>query len=460
MYNGKVATKRWQTSSPVRATRWGLTLLFGMMLLLGLTGPVLAQVGSPAALVLDVDGVINPVKERYIERALQAAADTDAPLVIIRLDTPGGLMSSTREIVEMLLEADTPTVVYVSPRGAQAGSAGTFLTAAANFAVMAPSTNIGAATPVSATGQELDETLANKVTNDASALIRSIADERGRNGEKLEDTVRKGASFTASEAVDLNLVDFVATNLDNLLAQLHGREVTTRSRTWTLDTNDLLLQDLDKNPLEHFLEFIANPDVAFLLLTLGGLGIVVELFNPGLIAPGVVGAILLILAFLALGNLPVNWAGVVLIALALALAVLETQVAGFGVLGVGSIICLVLGGFLLFAQFGTPSPTLPPISVSPWLLAATAVTLGAGLFYLVWVIRKSRAGEKEDSSSHMLGRVGTVITELAPRGVVRLGDGNWTAESDNDTVIPVGGKIIVIGINDLILTVIPFDEMD
>ena len=459
MYNGKVATKRWQTSSPVRATRWGLTLLFGMMLLLGLTGPVLAQVGSPAALVLDVDGVINPVKERYIERALQAAADTDAPLVIIRLDTPGGLMSSTREIVEMLLEADTPTVVYVSPRGAQAGSAGTFLTAAANFAVMAPSTNIGAATPVSATGQELDETLANKVTNDASALIRSIADERGRNGEKLEDTVRKGASFTASEAVDLNLVDFIATDLDNLLAQLHGREVTTRSRTWTLDTNDLLLQDLDKNPLEHFLEFIANPDVAFLLLTLGGLGIVVELFNPGLIAPGVVGAILLILAFLALGNLPVNWAGVVLIALALALAVLETQVAGFGVLGVGSIICLVLGGFLLFAQFGTPSPTLPPISVSPWLLAGTAVTLGAGLFFLVWAIRSSRADEKGDSSNHMLGQVGTVITELAPRGVVRLEDGNWTAESDNDTVIPVGGKIIVIGINDLILTVIPFDEM-
>ena len=446
--------------APARRLRLALALLFGAMLLLGLTGQVLAQAGSPEALVLNVDGVINPVKERYVKRALAAAAANDAPLVVIRLDTPGGLSSSTREIVELLLESETPTVVYVSPRGAQAGSAGTFITAAANVAVMAPGTNIGAATPVSATGEDLGETLANKATNDAAALIRSVAEERNRNADKLEATVRQGASYTASEAVALQVVDFVAQDIDDLLAQLDGREVTAGSRSWTLDTGDLGIQDLEKNLLEHFLEFISNPDVAFLLLTLGGLGIVVELFNPGLIAPGVVGAILLILAFLALGNLPVNWAGVVLIGLALALALLETQVSGFGILGVGSVICLVLGGFLLFAQFGGPSPTLPPIGVNPWLVGGVAATLGLALFYLVWDIRKSRREERETAPAVIVGQVGTVITELAPRGIIRLDDGNWTAVTDDDTVIPAGQRVVVIEADDLILTVIPLSEMD
>ncbi len=445
---------------PLRWVRLGLTLLFGASLLLGLAGQVLAQVGGPRALVLDVNGVINPVKARYIARALERAAAAEAPLVVIQLDTPGGLSSSTREIVELLLESETPSVVYVSPRGAQAGSAGTFITAAANVAVMAPGTNIGAATPVSATGEDLGETLANKATNDAAALIRSVAEERGRNAGKLEDTVRKGASFTASEAVAAQVVDFIAQDLDHLLAQLQGLEVTTRSRTWTLETGSLSVQDLEKNLLEHFLEFIAHPDVAFLLLTLGGLGIVVELFNPGLIVPGVVGVILLILAFLALGNLPVNWAGVVLIMLAAALAALETQVSGFGILGVGAIISLVLGGFLLFFQFGGPSPTLPAIGVNPWLLGGVAATLGLGLLYLVWIIRRSRREERETAPAVMVGQVGTVVTELAPRGVIRLEDGNWTAVTDDDTVIPAGERVVVIEADDLILTVIPLTEVD
>ncbi len=445
----------------LRPVRLGLTLLFGALLLLGLTGQILAQArSSPEAVVLNVDGVINPIKERYIARALQVAADREAPLVIIRLDTPGGLMSSTRKIVEMLLESETPTAVYVSPRGAQAGSAGAFITAAANFAVMAPGANIGAATPVSATGKDLDETLANKVTNDAAALIRSIARERGRNGEKLEDTVRKGSSFTAFEAVELNLVDFIAADTDDLLAQLHGREATTRSRSWRLDTGELQLQDLEKNLLEHFLEFIAHPDVAFLLLTLGGLGIVVELFNPGLIAPGVVGAILLILAFLALGNLPVNWAGVILILLAMVLAFLEIQVTGLGILGAGALICLLLGGFLLFAQFGSPSPTLPVIGVNFWLLGGTAAVLASGLGYLLWEVRKSRQEDRKSDELIKLGQIGTVVTELAPRGIVQLDDGNWTAVTDDDTVIPVGESVVVIKADDLILTVIPLTEMD
>ena len=431
-----------------------------VLLLLGSAGHILAQPAEPEALVLQVNGAINPVKVRYLERAFQQAEDTDAPFLIIRLDTPGGLLGSTREMVEMMLESDIPTIVYVAPRGSQAGSAGTFLAAAANVAVMAPGTNIGAATPVGASGEDLEETLATKVTNDAAAFIRSIAEERGRNGEKLEETVIEGASFTATEALDLDMIDFVASDQDDLLSQLQGWEVETRSGTLTLDTGDLAVRGLEKNLLEHFLEFLANPDVAFLLLTIGGLAVVIELFNPGMIVPGVVGAILLILAFLALGSLPVNWAGVALIVLAMVLGFLETQVTGFGVLGVGAIICLILGGFLLFAQFGDPSPTLSPISVNPLLIVGTGVVLGGGLLYLLWVIRKSQTEEHGRDTIKMLGQIGTVVTQLEPRGVVRMDDGNWTAVSDDNGLIQEGERVIVVDMDDLVLTVIRLDEVE
>ena len=445
----------------VQALRLGLAAVFAAMLLLGLTGAAMAQGRSPAALTIQVDGVINPVKERYIGRALQQAAARDAPLVIIQLDTPGGLGSSTREIVALLLAAERPVAVYVTPPGAQAGSAGTFITAAAHFAVMAPGTNIGAATPVGAGGEDLGETLADKVTNDMAALMRSIAAERGRNADRLEATVRQATSYTAAEAVELNIADFIAADMDDLLMQLHGREVTSGGRTWTLDTADLTAQNLNKNLLEYFLEFLSNPDVAFLLLTIGGLGLVIELFNPGMIVPGVVGGILLILAFVALGNLPANWAGVALIILAIALALVETQVAGFGILGAGSIISLVLGGFLLFAQFGSPSPTLPAIGVNPWLVVGAAAVLGLALGYLVWDIRKSRREERRHADDIVaVGQVGTALTALAPRGVVQLEDGNWTAVTDDDTVITAGARVVVIAADDLILTVIPLQEPD
>lgn len=426
---------------------------FCLLLMLGLAGPLLAQ--APNVLLLEVDGVINPVKERLIARTIEQAERDKATLVVIELDTPGGLLTSTRVIVEELLEADVPTVVYVSPRGAQAGSAGTFITVAANFAVMAPGTNIGAATPVSATGQDLNETLANKATNDAAALIRSIAQERDRNAEKLEETVRDAASFTATEALELNVVDFIASDLDDLLAQLDGQIVETSVGTSTLDTRDLRLRRVNKSFLEHFLEFISDPNVSFILLTVGGLGIVVEIFNPGLIFPGVVGVIALLLAFLALGNLPVNWAGVAFIGLAIVLAFLEAQVAGWGILGVGAIISFVVGGLILFSQFGGASPTLPPIGVNRWLLAGVAGSMTLALLYLVRVVIQSRRGGGETQRSSLVGEAAIVTSELAPRGVVRVGNQTWTAISENGTVIAPGETVTVTGIDGLILTVSP-----
>jgi membrane-bound serine protease (ClpP class) len=311
-----------------------------------LVGTVYGQ--TRHATLIEVDDVINAPMEGYIKRTFANAETENVELVIVRLDTPGGELDATREIVEVLLGSPVPSVVYVSPRGARAGSAGTFITAAANFAVMAPGTNIGAATPVAGGGQDLPETLANKVTNDAAALIRAIAEERGRNAESLEETVRKAASFSASEAVDLNVVDFIATDLQDLLAQLDGKVASTPVGPRTLSTQNIEVVSVGMSLLERFLMLLADPNISFILLSLGGLGIAVELFNPGLIIPGVVGAILLLLAFLGLGNLPVNWAGVAFILLAFLLFVAETQVSGFGVLGFGAIVSFVVGGFLLF----------------------------------------------------------------------------------------------------------------
>ncbi len=442
--------------------RAALITFFAALMSLGWLGVAAGQSGASHAVIVRIDGVVNSVKERMVENALRRADDRGAVLVIIEMDTPGGFLGSTRSIVESLLESPVPTVVYVSPKGAQAGSAGTFIAAAANFAVMAPGSNIGAATPVSETGEDLPETLANKVTNDAAAFIRSIAEERGRNADKLEETVRKASSFPASEAVDLNIADFIADDLNELLERLDGQTVQTAAGPVTLKTRGLELVRLNKGPLDHFLEFISNPNVAFLLLTIGMLGIGIELFNFGLIIPGVIGVISLLLAFLAMGNLPVNWAGVAFILLAVALILLETQVAGWGVLGIGGIVSFIIGGLILFSrfgQFGNPSPTLPPISVSLWVLGGLAAVMALSLAVLVWLIRFSGDNGPEPESTALVGESGRVTRDLDPRGVVVIGADSWTAVSENGTVIERGAWVKVVGVNELTLTVAPLPEL-
>ena len=443
------------------------TILFASIVavFLGLAGPMVrhaeAQESSrPPVVHIKMDGVINQVKTRYLERATEKALETGAALIIIEIDTPGGLLDSTRDIVELLLGSPIPTAVYVSPPGARAGSAGTFITAAANFAVMAPGTNIGAATPVSGTGQDLEETLASKVENDAAALIRSIAEERGRNAMLLEATVREAASYTAREALDGNVVDFIAEDIDHLLSLLDGQKAQTPAGESTLETEDLPLLELDKNLLETILEFLADPNVSFLLLTIGGLGIVIELFSPGLIAPVVVGVICLILAFVALGNLPVNWAGVALIILAIVLAAAEVAVVGFGVLGVASALCLVIGGLLLFAQFGDASPTLPPLSVNRWLVIGTGIVAAGSVVYLARMAVKSRRERPQDPTLAIVGMSGSVTAALTPRGTVRVANDTWTAVSSDGERIEAGESISVVAVDGLVLLVRRLDEPD
>ena len=420
-------------------------------------GQSLAHAKGPGVILIKVDGVINGVKERFISRAIDQAVDQGAVLLVIELDTPGGLLDSTRNIVEELLEAPLPVAVFVSPRGARAGSAGTFITAAGHFAVMAPGTNIGAATPISGTGEDLEDTLASKVENDAAALIRSIAQTRGRNVDKLEETVRMASSFSAQEAVKLNMVDFIADDLDDLLAQLNGRVVETAAGTRTLDTTDLDRRRVNKNLLENFLEFISDPNVSFILFSIGGLGIVIELFNPGLIAPGVVGVIAILLAFLAFGNLPVSWAGVAFILVAFVLVALEIVVAGFGILGIGAIVCFVVGGLILFG--GAP-PTMPSDPVSRWLVGGTAGALALMLSFVVRVIYQSRRAGDQPLRPSLVGMSGTVTGELAPRGVILVGSETWTAISQDGNVIGVGEPVKVSKAVGLILTVSRRDQED
>ncbi len=433
-----------------------------LALLLGMAGPLagtaLAQSPSgPHALVINIDGVINPVKERFIQRALDEAQETKAVLLLIRLDTPGGLLTSTREIVELLLGSPVPTAVYVSPSGARAGSAGTFLTAAANFAVMAPGSNIGAATPVSGSGQDLDETLASKVENDAAALIRSIAQERGRNAELLEDTVREAASYSSQEAVDGNVVDFIAEDIEGLLAQIDGMMADTSEGQVVMETLGISSTEFEKSFLENLLEFLSDPNVSFLLFTLGGLGIIIELFNPGLLVPVIVGVICLILAFVGVGNLPVNWAGVALILLAIALGAGEVVVAGFGVLGVASAVSLIIGGLLLFAQFGESSPTLPYIGVNRWLLVGVSVVSGTTVIYLARQAMKSRRDRPEEASSAIVGQTGSVTIAMQPRGAVRVANDTWSAMSADGSHIYAGEQVRVVSVDGLVLIVARHD---
>ena len=291
-------------------------LLVGLLSAVAMAGGLLnlGHAQQRHVLLLEVDGIISPVTEGFIARGVERAEAEGASLIIVHLDTPGGLLG--------LYAEDYPTLAQRRAavggvRGTSRGEGclgGTFITAAATFAVMAPGTNVGAASPVSGDGEELPETLRSKVTNDAAAEMRTIAELRGRNQEKLEATVLQALSFTGEEAVESGMVDFLAGDLDDLLAQLHGREATVRppgGPRLVLETQGVAVQTMEMSLVERFLRFLSDPNVSYLLLSLGSLGIFLELLNPGLIVPGVTGLILLILSYVTLGNLPVNWAGVV-----------------------------------------------------------------------------------------------------------------------------------------------------
>ena len=426
-------------------------LLILIALLLAASIIVRAQTASPRIDVLTVKGTINPVLTDYISRGIEQAEETGAIAVIIQMDTPGGLDTAMRDIIQEIVNARVPVVVYVSPAGARAASAGTYITLAAHVAVMAPNTAIGAATPVALGGDgeaQMSEEMKKKIINDAIAYIRDIADSHGRNAEWAEKAVREGVSATSKEALELNVIDMIAPELSALVSQLNGRQVTLLDGSVViLNTQGAAINHVEMKLVEDFLYAIADPNIAYLLLSLAMLGIMVEIFNPGLIFPGVVGAISLLLAFFSLGVLPVNWAGVLLITLAFGLFIGEVLTSAFGLFTMGGIISLVIGSLILF-KGGSPL-----FRVDPWLIAAVTISIAAVFAFVV--NRAIRAHRKQASTGReeLIGKRAVVKVALDPEGTVFYKGERWAAISDQDRIEP-GDEVIITSVDGLMLHVI------
>lgn len=395
-----------------------------------------------------VDSIIHPVAEEFIVDSLARADDLGAEAFVLELSTPGGLLTSTRGIFTAMLEAETPVVVFVSPRGSQAASAGFFLLMAADVAAMAPGTNTGAAHPVGGQGEEIEGPMGEKVEKDAAATIRSLATRSGRNAELAEQAVLESRSFTADEALEAGLVDILAANLPELLQELDGTEVTREGRdTVVLQTAGARVERLEMSGFQKFLSTIAHPNIAYILMTLGGLGLYFELSNPGAILPGVVGGICLILAFFALSVLPVNYAGVALIILAMIFFIAEVKVTSYGMLTVAGVISLVLGSLMLFKSAD------PAIRVSLELIISMAVFTLVVVTFLVSMVIRSHRAQVATGAEGLLHKYGVTRTQVGRRGKVFVHGEIWNASADEE--IPAGSPVEIVSVDGLTLRVRP-----
>ena len=429
---------------------------FGGAMLSFLASTVEAQ--APHGVVVEIDEVIQPSTARFLNRVVNDAEENGARFVVIRLDTPGGLYDSTRDIVETILESTVPVIVYVSPSGAQAASAGTFIATAGHITAMANGTNIGAASPVDQSGGPLPEPLGSKATNDAAAFLRSIAVERGLNADALNDTVTKALAYSASEALDKNVIDLVAKDLEQLLSTVDGQSVNLLGDPYVIETAGIELRTVDKTILERFLAIISNPNVAFLLLVVGTIGLFIEFLAPGLFAPGIIGGLCLVMAFVAFGNLPVNWVGLALIAFALVLIFAELQSPGVSFFGAGGVVSFVLGSVLLFGGF-TPGPIeTPSFRVNYLLIGGITVTLSGFLLFVVRDILmaqkiEERQATKGITTATLVGTTGVVSAELAPLGMVFVSGEEWSAVSDTGDSIEEGAEVVITEVEGLTLKV-------
>ena len=424
-------------------------LLLGIASLLASFSPLSAQTDSEnlakRAAIIDLDSSIDSVDADFLGRGIDTATDDGAQFLIIRMDTPGGSLDATRDIVREIFESEIPVVVFVSPTGAQAASAGTFVAAAAHVAAMSPATSIGAASPVRFDGRDLESTLRAKVTEDAVAFIESIAEERNslagsrvRNSGALAETVRDASAFSHQGALNIGIIDLIADNTPDLLAKLNGRSVTLNTdEVVVLDTEGMTTYEIRPNFFERFVDFIASPTLAFLLLAVGGAGIIVELLNPGLFIPAIIGFVALGIAVLALVNLPANWLGLGLILLAMGLFYFETQAPGFGLFGFGGAVSFIFGGLLLFGNLTSGERSLPGggtteinaaafIGISALLFACLAAT-----FWFVREAKKAPLYVSPSTTSEIVGKIGKAASDLVPGeiGSVHVADEDWSAKA-------------------------------
>jgi membrane-bound serine protease (ClpP class) len=425
----------------MRSMMVGAAALF--LAVFALSSPAVAA--APVAMI-DLDGAITPVSARLLTAAIERAQAERAQALIVRLNTPGGLERSMRSMAQAILNAEIPVIVYVAPTGARAASAGVFITMAAHVAAMAPATNIGAAHPVTIGGGDTGKEMGKKIENDAAAFARSLAAERGRNVDWAEKAVRASVSVTEREAVKLKVVDLVADSVPDLLAKIDGRTVKTARGPVTLATRDALVKPIEVRFRDRFLALITDPNVAYILMMVGMLGIFFELQNPGVVLPGVIGGISLILAFFAFQSLPINWAGVLLILFGVALLIAEIKVVSHGVLTAGGVVAMVLGSFMLYEA--------PEVGFRvSWTVILPTVGATAGL--VVWAVSAGvRAMMKSPvtGASGMIGRVVVARSALGPEGQVQVDGEIWRAVSEGEA-IPAGEKVRVTAVDGLTLKV-------
>jgi membrane-bound serine protease (ClpP class) len=408
--------------------------------------PCSAQAGQAAPVVLATyEGVINPVAAEYLHDAMIFAEAKHAQAVILRLDTPGGLDTSMRLMIKDVTGSTIPVVVYVAPSGGRAASAGVFLTLAAHVAAMAPGTNIGAAHPVAMGGGEMDKTMKEKVENDSVAYIKSIAEQRGRNVNWAEAAVRKSVSVTEKEALNLKIIDLIADDLSALLKKLDGRKVPMGQASAVLQTKDVEVLEFQIGWRLELLKALSDPNIAYLLMTLGTIGLLAELYNPGAILPGIVGAISLILGFYALQSLPINYAGVLLLLLGIVLFVLEATVTSYGLLAIGGILSMLLGSLMLIK-------TDAPFLQISWTVILPVIGLAALVtFAIVGMGVRAMRRRPVTGSEGMVGLIGVAKTALTPRGQVAVRGELWEAMSDDP--VEAGGVVEVTAIEGLKLRV-------
>jgi len=429
----------------MRTTTTNIILLTLVLLCSVVSVPTAESAGE--IYVLKVDDAISPGVADFIETEIQTANEENAVCLIIELDTPGGLAESMRTIVKAILASRIPVVVFVSPSGARAASAGVMITMAADVAAMAPGTNIGAAHPVGAGGKEIDKTMSEKVINDMVAQARSVAEERGRNADWVEKAIRESVAVTEKQAMEINIIDLIATDRADLIRQLDGREVKNKG---TLDLAAVKEKVIEESFRTKILKTISNPNLAYILLMIGLAGLYFELSHPGAIFPGVVGGICIILAFFALQTLPINYAGVLLILLAIVFFIMEMKITSYGLLSVAGIVSLLLGSLMLFES------SSPELRVA-WSVLLPTIILVSGFFVAVAaLVFRAHANKPKTGARGLMNETGVVKKDLEPEGKVFIHGELWKARSPK--TLPAGTKVRVVGVDSLVLEVEPLED--
>ena len=399
------------------------------------------------AVVISVDASINPATSEYISSGIELAREKNAECLIIKLNTPGGLLKSTRVIVSDILDSDIPVAVFVYPGGSQAASAGVFITLAAHIAAMAPGTNIGAAHPVTLEGKQ-DSIMNEKATNDAAAFIRTISEKRERNVEWAEDAVRKSESITETEALEKNVIDIVAISVQDLLEKIDGEKIILSSGEKILNTKNAEIINIEMNFKQKILNLLSDPNIAYIFFMLGLYGLMFELYSPGAIFPGVIGGISIIVAFYSLHTLPVNYAGLALIIFAVILFIAEIKVVSHGLLSIGGVISLILGSIMLIDT----ESTLEVIKIS-WKVILVIVILTVAFFtFAIGFGIRAQSRKPATGIEGIVGEIGEVVSDLEPEGQIKVHGELWNAESP-DGFISQGTKVEVIKVSNLKLIV-------